>query len=418
MLHYGQRSVNRLLLDGLFEVEREGLRSDKDGFLANDILDFKDCHNEYCTCKFEIRSGVHDRVEKALDALLDLTGRVQVELRDKDQLLWPFSNPCYVKDADDIVLNPKFMDVDYLAKRYGKYKLLLCGVHLHFSFGEKLLEEDFKFSSCRSMAEYKDRLYVHLCKQLSLYGWLLTFLVSSSPLCDRSFFQKGVFDGDVYSGMSSLRNSELGVWNYFAPCFDYLNLDRYVKSIEYYVEEDLLKKPNELFFPVRLMPKGEHNFMALKENGVDNIELRMFDINPYCLAGVDVRDLKFAHLFMVFLACKPSYWTNFADSVHLVQNFKNAAHYDLKTVFIRSENEEEEMITMVDSAVRILDELEIFYQDFDQDVLDVLQFEKDKCLNVKDRYAYKVMQDFSGSYVKKGLVQAEKLQNNILKARD
>lgn len=418
MLHYKVRSVNKLLLDGLFEIEREGLRADLDGFLAKDVLDFDSYHNEYCDCKFEIRSGVHDCIEDALDSLLDLTKRVQEVLKRKDQILWPFSNPPYVKDVEDIILNPKFPEVDYLAKRYGRYKLLFCGVHLHFSFGEKLLEEDFKYSNCRSLATYKDRLYVHLCKQLSLYGWLLTLLFSASPLCDRSYFQKGVFDGDVYSGMSSLRNSELGVWNYFTPCFDYLNLNRYVQSIEHYVEEDLLKRPNELFFPVRLMPSGEHNFMALKENGVDNIELRMFDINPYCLAGVDIRDLKFAHLFMVFLACKPSYWTSFADSVQLVQNFKNAAHYDLKTVFIRSENENEEMITMMDSAVRILDELEIFYQDMPEEILDIIRFEKDKCLHVHNRYAYKVMQDFSDSYVKKGKLQAEQLQKSILEIQN
>ena len=37
-----------------------------------------------------------------------------------------------------------------------------------------------------------------MAKQLSVYGWLLTLLCSASPLSDSSYFQKGVYDEDVF----------------------------------------------------------------------------------------------------------------------------------------------------------------------------------------------------------------------------
>ena len=415
MLHFKDHTVGQLLMDGLFELERDGLRVSQDGYMSHEHIDIPHGSCTFCNNQFELKSGVFDSVQKARDQLYEYTRLVQKVLKEKDELLWPFSNPAYIKDSHDVILNGAYNHEEYLAMRYGRYKMALCGVRLHFSFGEKLLRADFACSNSNNFEDYKSRLYVHLAKQLSLHGWLLTALTAASPLCDRSFFQKGVLDGAVFSGMSSIRCSELGLWNYFTPRFDYLNLDHYVQSIENYVEKDLLQFPDELYFPVRLMPKGEHSFMALKENGVDNIELRIFDLNPYCAEGIDVRDVEFAHLYMVWLACIPSFYISHSDSIQLVQNFKNAAHYDLKTVFIRSSNQE--MITMLECAVRLIEEVELFYQDAEEHILDVIRFEKEKCLDVKNRYAYQVLRDFSHNYVKKGLSLAKDNQNKILEVR-
>ena len=60
----------------------------------------------------------------------------------------------------------------------------------------------------------------------------------------------------------------------------------------------------------------------------------MFDLNPLTGAGIDARDVKFAQLLMVWLATMPSWYVSKKDQVNAVQNFKNAAHYDLKTVKI------------------------------------------------------------------------------------
>lgn len=60
----------------------------------------------------------------------------------------------------------------------------------------------------------------------------------------------------------------------------------------------------------------------------------MFDLNPLTEAGVDERDIVFAQLLPVWLAALPKRPFTKKDQVQAVQNFKNAAHYDLKTVKI------------------------------------------------------------------------------------
>ena len=64
------------------------------------------------------------------------------------------------------------------------------------------------------------------------------------------------------------------------------------------------------------------------------IELRMFDLNPFSDALVDARDLHFAHLLLVWLMSDNYPTLSENNQVQTVQNYKNAARYDLKTVKI------------------------------------------------------------------------------------
>lgn len=50
--------------------------------------------------------------------------------------------------------------------------------------------------------------------------------------------------------------------------------------------------------------------------------------------GTGVKDVLFAQLLMIWLLCRPEEELSVKHQVHAVQNFKNAAHYDLKTVKI------------------------------------------------------------------------------------
>lgn len=410
MLHLRDKSVRKNLLSGHFEIKKDMLRIDRDGFMSHADLD--EIESKFCDCRLEICSGVQDSAARAVEELESRTRVVQRVLKEHNELLWPFSAPPYIRDWNDIIVKNHCGPCEYLAKKYGRYKMTLCGVHLNFSFDEQFLKDECRLANYHNFAEFKDRMYLHLAKQMALYGWLITLLTAASPLTDRSFVEKGVYDGSVFSGLASLRNSEFGFWNHFTPCFEYSNLERYVKSIEQYVEEDLLQFPSELFFPVRLLPAGEPNFMALKENGVDHIELRMFDLNPYEVSGIDVRDIEFAQLFMVWLVSLQPFWVSHKDSVQLVQNFKNASHYDLKTVYIHSN--EEDVIPMIECALNLIEEVELFFKDANEHVQDVIQFEKKKCSSVKYRYAYRVLQDFSKDFVKCGVQLAKENQDKIL----
>ena len=89
--------------------------------------------------------------------------------------------------------------------------------------------------------------------------------------------------------------SELGFWNDFVPVFDYSDAPSYARSVARYVEAGLIAAPTELYYPVRVKPRGPTRLDSLVAEGVDRIELRTFDIVPFAPAGVDARDVAFAH---------------------------------------------------------------------------------------------------------------------------
>lgn len=179
-------------------------------------------------------------------------------------------------------------------------------------------------------------------------------------MLDSSFVEKGKFDGDTFNGLASTRCSELGYWNYFAPIFDYTNIRAYADSIQRYVDEGLLRFPTELYYPVRLKPRGVNNLNTLREQGVDHIELRMFDLNPLMPGGIDERDLTFAQLFLMWLASTPREGLSTKAQVQAVQNFKNAAHYDLKTVKIVPPDGE--VTSVANAALKVLNRMAEFYE--------------------------------------------------------
>ena len=138
------------------------------------------------------------------------------------------------------------------------------------------------------------------------------------------------------------------------------------------------------------------------------IELRMFDLNPFSDALVDARDLHFAHLLLVWLMSDnyPSLSEN--NQVQTVQNYKNAARYDLKTVKIMFSDGK--VLSVVDASLALINKMKEFYSDYPKWIMDILEYEENKFINPEERYAWKVRNQYGQEYVKKGLVLAKELQ--------
>ena len=160
------------------------------------------------------------------------------------------------------------------------------------------------------------------------------------------------------------------------------------------------------------MLTAKQNFLeTLKKEGADHIELRMIDLNPLEESGIHPRDVRFAQLFLVWLAAKPREPLAVKEQVQAVQNFKNAARFDLKTVKIVVPNGE--VYSVATAAIRVLERMEEFYRDFPEEIQDVLQFEKAKFLDPENRYAWKIRAQFSGGFVEKGMQLVRQRQQNI-----
>lgn len=420
MLHAERPKVRALLLKGNYGLEKESLRVDEEGFLSHTSHPFpNDDHivRDFCENQTEINTPVTHSAAEAVQALIRYDCQIQRVLKGLPQreYLWPFSNPPYIRNEADIPVARFFGEQagkteyrEYLSDRYGRYKMAFSGIHVNYSFDEALLREDFAFSAETDFDTYRNQLYVVLAEKAAAYGWLLVAVTAASPLLDSSFVEKGKYGCDTFNGLASTRCSELGYWNYSAPVFDYSNIRAYADSIQRYVDEGLLRFPTELYYPVRLKPRGVNNLNTLREQGVDHIELRMFDLNSLVPGGIDERDLAFAQLFLVWLASTPREPLSTKAQVQAVQNFKNAAHYDLKTVKIVPPDGE--VTSVANAALKVLDRMAEFYEGFPDSVGKVLAFEREKFVDAENRYAWKIRRAFDGGFVKKGMALARQRQ--------
>lgn len=423
MLHIDDPEIRSLLLQGNFGPEKESLRVDENGFLSHTRHPFpNDKHivRDFCENQTEINTPVTHSAAEAVEALDYYYQKIQRILRQANpkEYLWPFSNPPYIRNEDDVpvaVFEGKYAAKteyrEYLSDRYGRYKMTFSGIHFNYSFAEELLQRDFALSGEKDYKEYKNQFYVELAESAVIYGWLIVAVTAASPLLDSSFVEKGKFGQDHFSGMASVRCSEMGYWNYFAPVLDYTNIVTYADSIQKYVDDGLLRAPTELYYPVRLKPRGENVLSVLRSDGVDHIELRMFDLNPLASCGVEIKDVVFAQLFLTWLAAAPRQSVSVKDQVQAVQNFKNAAHYDLKTVKIAAPDGR--VSSVADAALDVLGRMREFYRDFPEEVQEVIHFETKKFLDGENRYAWKIRKEFSENYVEKGLELAKKRQEEI-----
>ena len=422
MLDITNPEVKKRLFEGNFGLEKESIRVLEDGSFSHAPHPFPDDPNitrDFCENQIEINTGVHDSVQGAVDELEYHNRRIYAAQRQMPQreYLWLFSNPPYIRNEEDIPiasftgrLTSKTAYRKYLSDKYGRYKMTFSGIHVNFSFSDALLLADYEGKGAPgTFRDYKDRLYLDLAERLAAYSWLLVPLTAASPVMDSSFVERNVRDADVFMGLASVRCSELGYWNGFAPIFDYTDIDRYAQSIRTYVERGFLHAPSELYYPVRLKPPGENTLRRLQDYGVNHVELRMFDLNPLEETGINAKDVSFAHLMMIWLASTPKDPFTDKDQVQAVQNFKNAARYDLKTVKILVPNGDHFLAT--EAAEAIFDLMEDFYADTEQEeIRDILNFEREKFTDAEKRYSRQVRKLYGSGFAKKALTLSKERQ--------
>ena len=438
MLHLESTDIRRCLLCGKFGLEKEGLRVLADGTMSHTPHPFGNSSHitrDFSENQTEINTSAEPSAEGAVLALAAYSRQMQRALREFPQreYIWPFSNPPFLRGEDDIPIAQFTGDLrsktdyrEYLSGRYGRYKMTFSGIHVNYSFSDELLKHEFCQRGSGRSRSFRDSFYLELAEKAAAYGWLLVILTAASPVLDASYFERdrtggsGAPEGrDVFSGMASVRCSELGYWNAFTPVFDYTNVQRYVDGIQRYVDDGILYSASELYYPVRLKPKGENSLEALRDGGIDHIELRMFDLNPLEEAGLDIRDVRFAQLFLVWLASMPRRVMTPLDQITAVQNFKNAAHYDLDTVRIEMHglSERGDSLPAAEAARHVMGQIMDFYrplaEELPGDVWSVLEFENRKLTCPETRYAHRVRDRFSGTFLQKGMEHACRIQDKI-----
>lgn len=416
-LHTNNKIIKEHLLTGGFGLEKESLRVNLEGylshvehpFLGNPYID-----RDFCENQVEMITDACDSCDKAyreMEIIHKQTVKSLYTLETGREILWPFSNPPFVKGESDIPVatfegEQKAKEVyrQYLATKYGKKKMLFSGIHVNYSFDNVLLEQEYQYHSNLSFQEFKNQLYLELAQKIVYYIWMIVYLTAASPILDDSYEKD--MTASIYHDLGSARCSEIGYWNDFVPILQYDSVEAYVDSIQKYVDDGMLQAASELYYPVRLKPKGINNNENLRQNGINHIELRVFDLNPFSPIGIIKEDLRFVNLFIIYLMSLEK--INLTENMQkqAISNEKAAARYDDSKIFIDDTN-------IKDKTLSILNDMENYFDDETSKA--TIRYQKNK---LNHRYAERIMAQYKDNYVGEGLKVAIKNAIKICKERE
>lgn len=192
----------------------------------------------------------------------------------------------------------------------------------------------------RSERDYRSARYIGLIRNFRRYSWLLMYLFGASPALDAGFLrgrphQLEALDADTLylPYATSLRMSDLGYQNNaqagLTPCYD--DLSSYTESLYRAVSTpyapyeamgikdaagnwqqlntNVLQIENEYYSnirPKRVTATGERPLQALRARGIQYIEVRCLDINPFLPLGIDLNEARFLDAFLLFCALADS----------------------------------------------------------------------------------------------------------------
>ena len=313
------------LLKGNYGIEREGLRVNKSGELSNKkhpIVFGNKLNNPYITTDFsesqlELITPVFETTKEVYQFLSTLYDVTALEI--EDEYIWPQSMPSIAPVDDEIPLAQFCNDEkgseaneyrEKLLQKYGGKKQLISGIHYNFSFSEEMLDVLYKNSNQKlTYINFKNQIYLKMSRNYLRYNWLLIYLLGGSGAVHETYLQTCDEDLDKIGneGFSngqamSYRNSVCGYTNrqHLFPNYD--DVEKYVESINEFIKKDYIENIRELYSPIRLKTKMTSNpLSSLVNEGINYLEYRSIDINPFSRAGISLGDLEFMNLFNLFL---------------------------------------------------------------------------------------------------------------------
>lgn len=337
-------------------VERECLRITPTGNLAatghpkalGSALKHEFITTDYSESLLEFITPVATDINVTLMQLSDIHKFTYQQLGD--ELLWPLSMPCFVGDAADIKIAQygsshagmmKTLYREGLTWRYGGAMQIISGVHYNFSIADELWQALAKADGVELNQAYRSKRYFDLIRNYKRISWVIPYLFGASPAICQSFikhaednieFEK-LGKGTVYRKYgTSLRMSDLGYTNkeQAALAISYNSLTDYVTGLRRAItmpsenfkeigvkvdgsyrqlNSNVLQIENEFYAPIR--PKrvanpGETPTQALERGGVQYIEVRALDVNPFSPVGITADQMRLLDTLLMTCLLLPS----------------------------------------------------------------------------------------------------------------
>ena len=365
---------SEILLDITRGIEKESLRVTKSGTLSQSkhfeslgaALTHPQITTDFSEALLEFITPPLTDADKVIQILEDAHCFTYQNI--SDELLWTSSMPCQLNGDSGIPVgvygssNIGKMKHVYrvgLGHRYGKLMQTVAGIHYNFSVSNDLMEMFRKAEkSSLSLKDFKTKNYFSLIRNFRRRYWLLLYLFGASPVVCRSFAKNRKhnlikFTNDEHSlhlpYATSLRMSDLGYQskNQENLIVCYNSLDGYIKTLRSQLtlpftdyeliglkdsnknykqlNSNILQIENEFYSPIR--PKrssktGQAPLKALSEKGVEYIEVRCIDLNPFLPLGIDRDQIDLIDLFLLTCLLSESPPSNLNEHTRILTNQK------------------------------------------------------------------------------------------------
>jgi glutamate--cysteine ligase len=316
-------------------IEKESLRAQPDGKLAltphpaalGSALTHPNITTDFSESQLELITGVHASPEAALHELLQVhqfTYRVLAEAGD--ERLWVSSMPCGLPTDETIPIGlygssnvgrAKSVYRMGLSHRYGRRMQTISGIHYNWS-----------------LPGVSSEAYFGLIRNFRRHAFLLLYLFGASPALCSSFVAGRPHElqplGDGGSMHmphgTSLRMGRLGYQSeaQASLAVSYNSLDGYGASLQdaltrpwpayeaigvrnlggdyNQLATSLLQIENEFYGtirPKRVIYSGERPLHALRERGVEYVEVRLMDLDPFEPVGITAQTMRFIDVFLL-----------------------------------------------------------------------------------------------------------------------
>ena len=315
-------------------VEKESLRTLPDGKLAltphpqelGSPLTHPNITTDFSESQLELVTGVHGSAEACLDELTRIHQEVyRVLARHGEEMLWVASMPCGLPTDETIPLGrygnsnvgrAKSVYRMGLGHRYGRRMQMISGIHYNWS-----------------LPGLDNAGYFGLIRNFRRNAFLLLYLFGASPAVCSSFVDGRQHALELLAGKTmyrphatSLRMGRLGYQSdaQASLAVSYNSLEGYAASLhealsvpyppyeaiglqnlggDYnQLDTSLLQIENEFYGtirPKRVIAAGERPLHALRERGVQYVEVRLMDLNPFLDVGIDADTMRFLDLFLL-----------------------------------------------------------------------------------------------------------------------
>lgn len=298
-------AVDAPILQATFGLEREGLRVNQNGKLAQTshpkAFGSRNFHptiqTDFSEQQLELITPIAPSTKEArrfLAAITDVAGRTI----PKNEVIWPLSMPPKLSPAEIQIAH---LENDFeryyregLAKKYGKTLQAISGIHYNMELGPDLIQALFKVSDYKNIRLFKNDLYLKLARNFLRFRWFLTYLYGAAPIAEEGFLTR-----DISQPVRSIRNSDLGYVNDQKIHISYASLESYVSDIEKYVAQGDLIAEKECYMPVRF--RGQKENRLYLEKGITYLEFRCFDLDPFEVLGISQETMDTVHLFLLAL---------------------------------------------------------------------------------------------------------------------